>query len=517
MGKHDHLIGTILGSYTLTRVLGVGGMGAVYLGEHPEIESKVAIKLLLPEFVQHEEVVKLFLDEARAVNRIGHPGIIRIHDSARHEKLGVFLVMEYLEGETLYQLHHRSGPLEPALVCRLLQQAASALEASHQVGIVHRDLKPANLFLVADPEVPGGMRVKVLDFGIAKLVEGRDPMSGATETGAFLGSPMFMSPEQCLDSKEVDHRTDIYALGAIGYHVLSGRYPYEAPSIGRLILMHQNEKPPPLRELNQQVPEPVQVVLDRALETERERRYQSMAELREALLGVLGQSTGPHPVPRLQPTDSAPEALPPTVCDPVDEAPAEAGQARPPSTTTLSRAAGEQTAQAAAELRRPFSLWIGIGLSVLAVVVAAVLLLRSSGPEPEKPKATAARPGPATRPTPASAPVVRTPDAAAIRQVTVRLEVSPPSATLALDGETIEQHELKLPADGRERRLVVSAPGHAHHEERFTPERDLTLRVRLRRERAPAPKKAATRTATPKSATPKPKKPATKKPYFDDL
>jgi len=517
VGKHDHLIGTTLGSYRLTRVLGVGGMGAVYLGEHPEIESKVAIKLLLPEFVQHEEVVKRFLDEARAVNRIGHPGIIRIHDSARHETLGVYLVMEYLEGETLYQLHRRSGPLEPSLVCRLLQQAASALEASHKVGIVHRDLKPANLFLVADPEVPGGVRVKVLDFGIAKLVEGRDPMSGGTETGAFLGSPMFMSPEQCLDSKEVDHRTDIYALGAIGYHVLSGRYPYEAPSIGRLILMHQNEKPPPLRELNQEVPEPVQVVLDRALEASRERRFQSMAALREALLGVLGQTTGPHPAPVLQPSDGAPEALPPTVCDPVDDAPGEEA-APPPSTTTLSRAAGEQTAQAAAEIRRPFSLWIGIGLSALAVAVVVVLLLRSSGPAPQKPAPTAARPGPASRPAPASAPVAQTPDAAAIKQVTVRLEVSPTSATLVLDGEKIEQHELRLPTDGRERRLVVSAPGHARHEERFTPERDLTLRVRLRRERNPAPKRPVSQ-RTPPPATEKPatKKPATKKPYFEDL
>ena len=167
----DPNIGKTVGSYRLVRRLGVGGMGAVYLGEHPEISSRVAIKILLPSFIRDEVVVGRFIDEARAANRIGHPGIVRVHDCGRHEDLGVYLVMEYLEGQTLTQRLKQQRRFPPEVVVRVIQQAGSAIAAAHAAGIVHRDIKPSNLFLSRDPDMPGGERVKVLDFGVAKLLD----------------------------------------------------------------------------------------------------------------------------------------------------------------------------------------------------------------------------------------------------------------------------------------------------------------------------------------------------------
>jgi serine/threonine-protein kinase len=518
MADATRLIGTTIGSYRVAEVLGVGGMGAVYLGEHPEIESRVAIKVLLPEFVSNEEIVKRFLDEARAVNRIGHNGIVRIHDAAFHDELGVYLVMEYLEGETLYQLHKREGKLAPERVARILLQAAGALAASHEKGIVHRDLKPANLYLVLEPELPGGLRVKVLDFGIAKLIEDRDPMSGRTETGAFLGSPMFMSPEQCLDSKDVDHRTDIYALGAMGYHALSGRYPFEAPSIGRLILMHQKEKPEPLPALNPDVPAPLAAVIGKALEADREQRYQTMTELREALQGALEQM-GSERLDSSQPSltvGGEDQSMPPTVIE---------GKER--GTTTLSSSVGEQAPLSIGAPGRPRSMVpVAVGGAVVTVL-AVVLFIALRGdekpaPEPATPPTAAAPQAPDSSPT-----VEVAPDAATPKTAQIKLELSPPSARVILDGKETAQNPLALEVS-TEHTIQVTAPGHEPLEQKLTVAGDQTLKLELKRAKKPTASKA--RKPPPKGRRParkpesEPKtdtktktKKGPKKPFFDDL
>ncbi len=215
--SHD-LIGKTVGNYRVLRCLGKGGVGAVYLGEHPGIQSRVAIKVLLPGMVTKPDVVSRFLDEAKAANRVGHAGIVRIHDCDQKEGIGVYLVMEFLERRPLDRVLTDGYSFSPVEAAQVILQTASAIAASHAVGIVHRDLKPANLYLVPDPDMPAGVRVKVLDFGIAKLLtdqEGRE--SAQTSTGMIIGTPLYMSPEQCLDSKGVDARTDIYALGVIAY------------------------------------------------------------------------------------------------------------------------------------------------------------------------------------------------------------------------------------------------------------------------------------------------------------
>jgi len=287
MTSQDALIGKKVGNYKIIKCLGQGGMGSVYLGEHPEIQSRVAIKVLLPQYVRSDTVVKRFLDEARAVNRIGHPGIVRITDCGEQDDVGVFLVMEYLEGETLQAAGERQGKFSLEDAVGILRQLASALQASHDSGIVHRDLKPANIFLVEDPTLPEGVRVKILDFGIAKLLESGDEVTDVSRTGMVIGSPLFMSPEQCLDSKNVDHRTDIFSLGIIAYAMLSGCLPYQADTLGKLIVKHRESSPPPLRSVAPEVSPALDGVVRRALAMEEEARFQSMEELGEALASAL--------------------------------------------------------------------------------------------------------------------------------------------------------------------------------------------------------------------------------------
>src|SRR3954453_13835629 len=211
----DLLLGQTIGNYLVTQKLGEGGMGAVYLAEHPSIGKKVALKVLHSEFSTDQEVTRRFFHEAKAVNDIGHPNIVDIVDfgilqtAGGREQLGYF-IMEYLAGLTLSQLIRAEAPLPPERALGIALQVADALSASHRCGIVHRDLKPDNIILLQR----GRERdfVKLLDFGIAKLA-GSANGSQRTKTGLVMGTPAYMSPEQCEGRATVDHRTDVYALG----------------------------------------------------------------------------------------------------------------------------------------------------------------------------------------------------------------------------------------------------------------------------------------------------------------
>jgi len=285
----ESLIGTTVGNYELRECIGTGGMGAVFLAENPTVESQVAIKVLHESHLTDEAIVSRLVDEARAVNMVGHQGLVRIHDCHTQEGLGLYLAMELLRGQTLFERYNARGPFPPYLTARLLRQAASALVAAHDAGIIHRDLKPSNVFLVDDAEVVGGLRVKLLDFGVAKLLGDDDPMGERTATGMIIGSPQYMSPEQCLDSKGVDPRTDLFSLGAIGYVLLSGQLPFPGQSIGQVLLAHRRGEAPPLRQLRPEVPPELEAVLMRALAREREQRIPTAQEMEQQLEQVVQQ------------------------------------------------------------------------------------------------------------------------------------------------------------------------------------------------------------------------------------
>ena len=279
------MIGKHINNYEVVSLLGEGGMGTVYLALHPIMGRKAAIKVLKPELARDESLVMRFFNEARAANAIRHPNIIDIIDVGLLPEDNVpYMLMEFLEGESLATRLERSRPLELSAAVEIAFQTASALAAAHSKGIVHRDLKPDNLFLVPDEMVGTGERVKVLDFGIAKL---RDDMRGSsmkTRTGAIMGTAAYMSPEQCQGMIEkLDHRTDVYALGIILYEMLCGAPPFLSEGFGDIIIMHVMKEPVPPQQKNPAVTDDVSAAILRALAKSPDDRFQSMHEFQAAL------------------------------------------------------------------------------------------------------------------------------------------------------------------------------------------------------------------------------------------
>src|SRR5688500_2096915 len=209
-------VGEVVGSYRITGKLGSGGMGAVYLAKHTLIGREAAIKVLLPELCGDESIVARFFNEARTTTAIKHPGIVEIYDFGYAKDGSAYLVMERLEGETLGARMKRIGRLTVQGALAIARQVAGALLAAHKLGIVHRDLKPDNIYIVADAEVQGGERAKILDFGIAKLRHKGEGFSAfETQEGTVMGAPIYMAPEQCTGAEKVDQRADLYSLGCI--------------------------------------------------------------------------------------------------------------------------------------------------------------------------------------------------------------------------------------------------------------------------------------------------------------
>ena len=281
------MIGKHINNYEVVSLLGEGGMGTVYLALHPIMGRKAAIKVLKPELARDESLVSRFFNEARAANAIRHPNIIDIIDVGLLPDENVpYMLMEFLEGESLASRLERVRPLDVDTAVEIACQTASALAAAHSKGIVHRDLKPDNLFLVPDEMVHTGERVKVLDFGIAKL---RDDMRGSsmkTRTGAIMGTASYMSPEQCQGLIEkIDSRTDVYALGIILYEMLCGAPPFVSEGFGDIIIMHVMREPEPPQRRNPAIPDAVAAAILRALAKDPDHRFATMVDFQTALRG----------------------------------------------------------------------------------------------------------------------------------------------------------------------------------------------------------------------------------------
>jgi serine/threonine-protein kinase len=311
--QFDSLIGIVLaGRYEVLRRIGEGGMGAVYEAKHTLIGKRVAVKVLLEKFHAKSDFVARLLQEARLASSIGHENIVDVTDFGTTDDGRSFVVMEFLDGESLAELERREAPLPIERSLRIARQAASALGAAHAKGIFHRDVKPENLYLVRRGEADF---VKVVDFGISKAVKpGGDEGPEAyrlTHTGLLLGTPLYMSPEQARGDEDLDHRADIWALGVLLYECLTGEVPFRANNYLQIIaqvLTYEPASPSRLRpELG--IPDAVDAVVMRAMEKDRARRYQTMAELERDLERLLAgdqnvglpPATGPRPAPRSAP------------------------------------------------------------------------------------------------------------------------------------------------------------------------------------------------------------------------
>lgn len=268
--------GQRLGPYRIIGLLGEGGMGAVYEARQEPLDRRVALKTLHLENARDKESVARFFNEAKVLSRLEHPSIVQVSDFGTAADGTAYLVMEYLRGQSLGRrldkLCERGERLPTATALQICFQVADVLAVAHAQGIVHRDIKPDNLMLVEDAVAPGGERVKLLDFGIAKLTGERDKGGVKTATQQVMGTPSYMSPEQCAGAGGVDAKTDVYALGCVLYEVLAGRPPFVAEGAGQLIGMHLFQKPPLLLSVAPKVPQAIAELVHRLLTKDKAQR-----------------------------------------------------------------------------------------------------------------------------------------------------------------------------------------------------------------------------------------------------
>ena len=285
--QKDELIGQILNErYKVVEEVGRGGMSAVYKGVHELMDRTVAIKVLLPQLVSDQISIKRFQQEAQAASHLQHPNVITVYDYGFVANGQPYLVMDFLEGESLSDIIKRDKQVNVKRMIPIFMQACEALEHAHQKGVIHRDLKSSNIMLI-DFEGKKDF-VKVVDFGIAKLMPSSGKQSqNLTQTGEVFGSPIYMSPEQCM-AQSLDARSDIYSMGAMMYEGLTGQPPLMGNSIIDTMQMHMSTPPKPFKEMRPDlsIPDSLERVVLKALAKKPEHRFQSMQELRDALDGV---------------------------------------------------------------------------------------------------------------------------------------------------------------------------------------------------------------------------------------
>jgi serine/threonine protein kinase len=374
------MLGQTLGSYRLVAEIGKGGMGVVYLAEHTLLGRKVAVKLLHSDV--HQDQVERFFDEARAAATLQHPGLIEVFDFGRRDDGSAFIVMEFLSGESLAERLQKDPRLQVPLACSITRAVANALQVAHEQGIIHRDLKPGNIFLIPDAEAAFGVRTKVLDFGIAKLHRQTESRSVRTHSGAVIGTPRYMSPEQCKNARTVDGRSDIYALGCILYEMLLGVAPFDYDTWAELVGAHLHEEPPRPHDLDPSLPADVADVVVKMLEKRPEDRYDSMSQLAQVLEGLLRARSSGTDLRLTPPSGVRTSVARGAASDPT--LPASGGSSTaiptPAASTPIPRAASpaalDDTANAPTQMPRPSprrlgKLWLALGVVAVGAAHAA--------------------------------------------------------------------------------------------------------------------------------------------------
>ena len=399
------LINHTIGNYRVTSLLGEGGMGVVYLAQHPVFGRKVAIKLLHAVLARDQDIVARFFNEARAIHMVAHENIVEILDFGQTPDGQPYFIMEYLSGESLTEAIAR-GPMTPEQVEAIAVQMCRALGAAHAKGIVHRDLKPHNVQLVIKAD--GALQVKILDFGVAKILASPDGASSVkTRTGSLMGTPLYMSPEQCKGAGVLDHRTDIYSLGVILFEMLSGRPPFNAEGVGELFAKHMLEDPPQVTDFAPHAPPHMAAAIMKSLAKDPAARFQTMEDYRKAIVGEVKVTVPP----------ASPGGMR-RLSNPAANTMAQTVSSRA-TTSTLSSASSEIEDELALKPKRT-KLFVAVGGGAALLAVGFFALSKPKAPPPAPPVATtttAVKPPP---PQPPPAPVKKT--------VTIRFEADPAGA-----------------------------------------------------------------------------------------
>jgi serine/threonine protein kinase len=311
-------VGLRIGRYELGERLGTGGFGVVYHARDTELGRELAIKVLRPEYQTQPDVIARFLKEARAAAKIDHPGIVTvfecgtINDSGTAQDGNAYIAMELLRGVSLTQHLENKGRMRPGDAILIARQVCGALAVAHAAGIVHRDLKPDNVFLLPDPLVKGGFRIKILDFGVAKLVEAKE-VGVNTHSQMMLGTPKYMSPEQARSARAVDQRTDVYTLGCMLYELVTGQAPYEGPGAIDMIIQHTTAPIPSAAAIVHGLPASLDRLIMQMMAKEADERPTTMLAIDQTLAAIETESR-PPPIPRMpaRPTPAPPTGLTPT-------------------------------------------------------------------------------------------------------------------------------------------------------------------------------------------------------------
>ena len=419
-------IGATVGNYRIQEKIGEGGMGAVYLATHPLLGRKAAVKMLLPEHSKKADLVTRFFNEAKTAASLRHPALVEVFDFGFLPD-GPGLHRHGLPGGREPQRRlTRVAPLAPEVAAEIARQLAAGVAAAHSQGIVHRDLKPDNIFLVPDPEQPDRERVKILDFGIAKLVLPSTVGSkGATSTGMLLGTPLFMAPEQCRGAGTVDHRADIYSVGCILYNMLTAHPPFDREGVGEILAAHLHEQVTPPRALDPSLPEALEAIVMRALSKRPEDRQQSMADLAGELQGFLYPGGVPGVTGQLPRPSTQRAAAPPASRASAPAVPVAASPVQPERTAALPRDNRREPAPPVAAGGRT-GVYILLALLVAggAAGGGAYLMFGKRG----------ARPG-GRRPAAVAQPTVATPAAPPTTPTPPPMEAPTPTPTQAVPAE----------------------------------------------------------------------------------
>jgi len=348
-------IGSDFAGYRIDSLLGRGGMGALYLATHLRLGRRAALKVLVPELAADLAFRERFIEESRVAASLDHPNVIPIYDADEVDGI-LFLAMRYVNGSDLKTMLDRRGLLSPAAAAAIVAQAASALDAAHGAGLVHRDVKPAN-FLIEQPNE----HVYLTDFGIAKRVG----TAGLTKTGSFLGTVDYCAPEQ-IEGKDVDARTDVYALGCVLYECLTGRKPFPKDAEVAVIHAHLMEPPPRASTVRPDLPETIDGVIATAMAKHRDVRFDTCTALADAVRAALAGESA-RPAAMAAPTVAA--AIPPLRPEP----------ATPPATPFLPPPAALPTAAGSSRPRRRWLISALVAAIVLAAGLAAALVLTVGG------------------------------------------------------------------------------------------------------------------------------------------
>jgi eukaryotic-like serine/threonine-protein kinase len=429
------LRGLVAGKYELVRLIGRGGMGTVWEGRHATLATRVAIKFVDPQYADSAEARARFVTEARAAATIRSKYAIQIYDHGLTDDGRPYIVMELLAGEPLDRRLERLGRLPLRETARLLGHVCRALQRAHDAGIIHRDLKPENIFLVSSPDDDEEI-AKVLDFGIAKFkgLPGGPAVTSSTKTGAVLGTPFYMSPEQARGLRQIDHRTDLWSLGVIAYKCVTGILPFDGESVGDLLVKICTAPLPVPSRTTPGLAAAFDRWFARALEREPDRRFGSASELADALAasaGITGTGARVHPS----------EAHPIDAVAPEESASSDAYEVSSAGIGTSAPFIAPSTAPTRTTRAR----WLGIVLSgVLGGTVGVLAVVKVVSTAPSTPQRVVDSPipvppaspapltsvGPTAPPTTAAAPVRPNPPSPAASLATVRASRPPSGAVV---------------------------------------------------------------------------------------